>query len=311
MQIYSHTEQLRELQAPICWAMGFFDGVHSGHRRVMHAARAEGALRGVLTFDRHPLTLLRPESAPRLLTPDAHHKADLISQQGEADVLLRLPFTPELAALSPTEFLDMLGAAARIAAISIGENWRFGRGGCGSPELLLREGAQRGFAVHVQRLMLHAGLPVSSSRTRAELASGHLDTVAALLGRPFAIVGKVERGQQLARKLGFPTANIALPSNAALPPFGVYRVRCHLGSEARLGIANLGLRPTIQEAVKIPRLEVHLPGWQGDLYGERLIIEPLAYIRPERSFPSLDALKQQMRQDIASACFAGACANDQ
>lgn len=304
MQIFDHPEQLRELHAPVHWAMGFFDGVHCGHRRVIQAAHSPGALCGVLTFDRHPLELLRPAQAPLLLTPDARRKEELIAAAG-VDVLLRLPFTPELAALSPTAFLDTLAAACRISGISVGTNWRFGHGGSGTPELLVQEGQRRGFAVCVQELAQEGGSAVSSSRIRTALAAGHLAQTAIMLGRPFAIAGVVEHGQRLARKLGFPTANVHVPTCAALPPAGVYRVRCCLSGRVLHGIGNLGLRPTIDEQQKIMRLEVHFPGWQGDLYGQWLTIELVEHLRAERRFPSLEALKAQIQQDISAIFPAG------
>lgn len=300
MRIYDHTEQLGELQQPVHWAMGFFDGVHRGHRRVMQAAHSPGALRGVLTFDRHPLELLCPEQAPLLLTPDAAQKAELIESEGGADVLLRLPFTAELAAMEPGAFIRLLGSACTMAGISVGANWHFGRGGTGTPELLRQLGAALGFSVGVHELALDDGMPVSSSRIRAELLAGQLQNAERLLGRPFALVGVVEHGQHLARQLGFPTANVQLSSRALLPPYGVYRVRCVVQGSPLSGIANLGLRPTIREQQKMPRLEVHLPGWQGDLYGRRLCVELLEFLRPERSFPSVEELRRQMALDVAA-----------
>lgn len=299
MLTVDHPAQLRELHTPVHWAMGFFDGVHLGHRRVIQAPIPPETLRGALTFDRHPLELLRPEQAPLLLTPDARQKEKQLSAAG-VDVLLRLPFTPELAAMSPADFLDMLASACPIAGASVGANWRFGRDGLGTPALLRQLGAQRGFGVHIQELARVGECPVSSSRIRSALAEGRLHEVEMLLGRPFGIEGEVEHGQKLARKLGFPTANVRVAERAALPPYGVYRVLCRWGGEAHLGIANLGLRPTVAEDIKRPRLEVHLPGWQGELYGRRLSVELLELLRPEQKFPSIDALKEQMQRDISA-----------
>lgn len=301
MLIVEHLEQLHELRAPVHWAMGFFDGVHRGHLRVIQAAvPPPDTLRGVLTFDRHPLELLRPAHAPALLTPDAQQKAELIAATG-ADVLLRLPFTAELAAMDPLDFLDALAKACPLAGISVGANWRFGRGGSGTPDLLLQESARRGFCVCIQPLEQEEHAPVSSSRIRAELAAGNLQEVQKLLGRPFGIAGEVLHGQKLARQLGFPTANVSISPRAALPPYGVYRVICHIDNKPLTGIGNLGLRPTIREQKKAPGLEVHFPGWQGDLYGRRLNVELLEHLRPERRFPSLEELKRQIEQDVAAA----------
>lgn len=299
MQVFSSFGELRALSRPVHWAMGFFDGVHTGHRRVILSAHTPGALRGVLTFSSHPLALLRPEQQPLLLTPHADYKAQLLAAAG-ADVLLRLPFTPELADMQPADFLDALAAACGIAGISVGANWRFGRGGSGTTAMLQHEGAHRGFLVHVCDLAMLGMLPVSSTRIRQTLSSGKLEEVGAMLGRPFAISGIVEPGQRLARKLGFPTANIGGLEQAALPPFGVYHVRCLVGGSFLSGIANLGLRPTIDEQVKLPRLEVHFPNWQGDLYGQALTIELRRFLRPERTFAGLADLQAQIRLDLAS-----------
>lgn len=299
MQVYHSLAELRTPSQPIHWAIGFFDGVHVGHQRVILSADTPGALRGVLTFSRHPLALLRPEQQPRLLTPNADYKARLIAETG-ADILLRLPFTPELAALSPQDFLDALGGACRVAGISVGANWRFGRGGCGTPQLLQREGKQRGWRVCACDLATLGMQPVSSSRIRSYLQDGRLEEAGAMLGRPFCICGTVEHGQHLARSLGFPTANISIPEHAALPPFGVYHVRCSWGGATLSGIANLGLRPTIREQVKQPRLEVHFPHWQGDLYGHCLTVELRRFLRAERTFSGLDELQRQIALDISA-----------
>ncbi len=288
--------------APVHWAMGFFDGVHRGHRCVVESAATPGALRGVLTFESHPLSLLAPGRAPSLLTPHAAHKAALLEALG-VEVLLVLPFTAELAALSPQEFLGQLGAAcpAGLAGFSVGDNWRFGRGGSGDAAFLRAWAQEHACGIAVQPLLQEGGEPVCSSRIRRVLAAGELAEAARLLGHPFCVCGEVEQGQKLARQLGFPTANITLPPQAALPPMGVYEVTFRHGGERLRGVANLGLRPTIDEAHKPVRLEVHVVGgWRGDLYGCELAVELRRFIRPERRFASLEALRAQMVADVAS-----------
>ncbi len=288
--------------APVHWAMGFFDGVHRGHRRVIEAADTPGALRGVLTFAEHPLAVLAPERQPRLLTPHAGYKAALLNELG-VDILLELPFTAEMAALPPQLFLDWLAAACPqgVAGFSVGDNWRFGRGGSGDADFLRRWGSAQGCRVCIQPLLQEGGEAVCSSRIRRVLAEGELAGATHLLGHPFCICGMVEQGQQLARKLGFPTANITLPPHAALPPMGVYEVAFTHGGAQLRGVANLGLRPTIDEDHKPVRLEVHVVGgWQGKLYGQELTVELRHFIRPERRFESLDALRAQMAADIAA-----------
>lgn len=300
MQILHSTADLRRIHRPIHWAMGFFDGVHRGHAAVIRSASSPGALRGVLTFEQHPLTLLNPAAAPKLLTPDAGFKAKRIASLG-ADLLLLLPFTRELADTEAGTFLRELAAAGPIAGISVGANWHFGKGGRGNTEFLRRFAAELRFTPCINELLSQEGDIICSSRIREHLAEGDLERVGCMLGYPFTICGRVEHGQQLARRLGFPTANIALSPVAALPPYGVYEVSCeHRGQQLR-GIANLGLRPTIREDTKIVRLETHfLGGYSGDLYGEQLTISLRRFLRPETPFRSIDALRQQIAQDIAS-----------
>ncbi len=294
--------------APVHWAMGFFDGVHRGHSRVMASADTPGALRGVLTFAEHPLALLAPERAPKLLTPHAGHKAGLLEQQG-VDVLLELSFTRELASFSPQAFLRQLAAAVPggMAGVSVGENWHFGKGGSGDAAFLRRWGEAHGCRICVQPMLQEDGETVCSSRIRHLLAAGELERVTHWLGHPFCVCGVVEQGQRLARTLGFRTANITLPPHAALPPMGVYEVAFFHEGERLRGVANLGLRPTIDEAYKPVRLEVHVVGgWQGNLYGCELTVELRRFVRPERRFDSLEALRAQMAADVAEV-LAGAC----
>ena len=279
--------------------MGFFDGVHLGHRRVIESAVSEGALKGVLTFMPHPLALLKPELAPKLITPYPDAKAKLMEELG-VDVLLVLPFTAELAALSPEDFLDTLHSACGIAGISVGNNWHFGKGGRGDAAFLRREAECLGFTACVNNMLLLEGDTVCSSRIRELLSEGNITRANAMLGRPFSIQGTVEHGQKLARTLGFPTANITLPSAAALPCPGVYEVRCKLEDTICRGIANIGKRPTICEDYKPTRLEAHFPGWSGDLYDKTLSVELHRFIRPEKRFSGIDALKSQIEQDIAA-----------
>ena len=300
MKIFHSLDEVRVLKQPVHWAIGFFDGVHLGHVRVMHSAATAGALRGVITFQQHPLALLRPDAQPLLITPCAQHKAQLIAELGEADVLLCLPFNDELAKLTPVQFLDALEEACRVAGISVGENWRFGVGSTGNTELLTREGARRGWRICICPLERQQGETVGSQRIRATLAAGDLQLAASLLGHPFNIAGTVEHGQHLARRLGFSTANVPVPPHGALPPAGVYAISARVGNSRLSGIANLGLRPSIAEQRKLPRLEVHFPNWQGDLYGSFLTVQLCRFIRPEQQFPSLDALQNQVLADIAS-----------
>ncbi len=293
MKVLHSMDDLAALNQRVHWALGFFDGVHRGHRRVIESAATPGALRGGLTFAEHPLALLAPDRQPRLITPLPGQKHALLEAMG-VEVLLELPFTRELAALEPRAFLDALQGACPVAGISVGRNWRFGRGGAGDAAFVEAYCAEHGLNACVQDMAELQGERICSSRIRELLQAGALPRAVEMLGHAFTIAGVVEPGQRLARQLGFPTANIAVHPQAVLPPAGVYEVQ--VGDCP--GIANLGLRPTIVEEQKVVRLETHLLNWQGDLYGRFLQVELRRFLRPERRFDSVEELRAQIAADI-------------
>ncbi|MBR2313516.1 MAG: riboflavin biosynthesis protein RibF [Akkermansia sp.] len=297
MKVLHSIEELAALNQSVHWAMGFFDGVHRGHRRVIESADTPGALRGVLTFAQHPLAVLAPQKQPKLITPAVEQKRALLAGLG-VQVLLELPFTPELAAMAPREFLDALRSACGMAGISVGRNWHFGKGGVGNAAFVEEYAAEHGLRACVQDMAELQGERICSSRIRELLVAGNLPLAQEMLGHAFTLSGVVEPGQKLARKLGFPTANMQIHPAAVLPPFGVYEVAaCIEGAPVR-GIANLGLRPTIDEAQKLLRLETHLLDWQGDLYGLPLLVELRRFLRPERRFSSVAELQARIAADI-------------
>lgn len=300
MRMLHSLADVAELPCPVRWALGFFDGVHLGHRRVITAPAPAGAPLGVLTFEQHPLTLVAPQRAPKLLTPCTAQKAALLEALG-VSYLLTLPFDAALAALTPQAFLDALCATQRVAGFSVGSNWHFGKGGAGNAAFLQQYAAAHGLPAVVSELAEQGGEAVCSSRIRTVLAGGDMESVSALLGHPFSIGGTVEQGQHLARTLGFPTANMAVSEQAALPSFGVYRAQACIGGRMVRGVASLGIRPTIQEAVKIVRLETHFLDFAGDLYGQELNVELLHFLRPEVTFDSVEQLRAQIAADVAAA----------
>ena len=293
MKVLHTMHELAALNQKVHWALGFFDGVHRGHRRVIESATTPGALRGVLTFAEHPLALLAPDRQPRLITPLPEQKHALLAALG-VDVLLEIPFTRELAALEPRAFLDALRLSCSISGISVGRNWRFGRGGAGDAAFVEAYCAEHGLDACVQDMAELQGERICSSRIRELLQAGDLPRAVEMLGHAFTIAGVVEPGQRLARQLGFPTANVTVHPQAVLPPAGVYEVAVG----ACRGIANLGLRPTIAEEQKVVRLETHLLNWQGDLYGRFLQVELRRFLRPERRFASVDELRAQIAADV-------------
>ena len=304
MRTLRQPSRFSALPGPIVLAAGFFDGMHRGHQRVLAGALARARCCGgqawVLTFDRHPLALLAPGKQPPLLMPlDVRLKQ--IAATG-VDGCLVLPFTRALAALSPEAFVAMLcGRSRHVAAISCGANWRFGARAAGDPAELARLGRRYGFRVTVMRAATAGGRPISSTRIRRAIVAGHLHEAAVMLGRPYAIRGTVVRGRGVGRTLDMATANIQ-PDADVLPPLGIYAVRARIGRRTVDGVASFGFRPTFADArPEKPLLEVHLFDFVGDLYGATLDVAFIQRLRPERRYPSPDALMAQVKRDIAQA----------
>jgi riboflavin kinase / FMN adenylyltransferase len=304
MKVFTDPERLSAMRSPIAMAAGFFDGLHRGHLRVIARTVREAAALGgnawVLTFDPHPLKVLKPEIAPPLLTSNPHRLL-LLRQLGLEGCLL-LPFTRELAACEARAFVERLIAdVPRLRVIVVGRNWRFGSGGRGTPELLARVGRAAGLRVVVVDPVRWEGSIVSSTRIRAEVARGNLRNAAGMLGRPFSILGTVGRGRTIGRTLGFPTANIE-PQNEVLPPLGVYAVRARVGRKLWSGVLNFGVRPTFApEAGSRPTIELHILGLRRDLYGRTIEVSFVRRIREEVRFRSPAELRQRIAADVGEA----------
>lgn len=293
---------LATVPGPIVLAIGVFDGVHLGHRAVIERARVDAAQLGgnaaVVTFDPHPAKVLRPERAPHLLTSTAH-KLHIIRTLG-IEHILALPFTAEFAATEPSEFVRALAAACALREVCVGHEWAFGKNRAGNLALLDRLGHELGFdEVGVPAVEID-GEVVSSTVIRQAVQQGELAKAAQLLGREYSILGTVKRGDQVGRKLGFPTANLAA-HNEQFPPNGVYAVEVLLGRETHRGVANIGVRPTIAHATGERLLEVHVLDFASDIYGADIEITFRRFLRGERKFPSLEALSAQIAADAEAA----------
>jgi riboflavin kinase/FMN adenylyltransferase len=281
-------------------ALGNFDGVHVGHRRILEALRAHAVERGLrplaLTFDPHPRHFFSPALKPALLTPP-REKAALIAELGVE--LVTLAFDAKLAALAAEDFFaDILRDALGGRAFFLGPGHRFGRGARGDASLLRALGGED--SVREISPAEEAGEIVSSSAIRARLESGGVDDLRAarsMLGRPYALDGTVVRGRERGRLLGFPTANLLIEDpRKILPAFGVYGGYAHFDRKRFSAVANIGLRPTFSEPT--PSVEVHLPDWEGDLYGKFMEFELEMPLRPEMRFDSPEALKSQIARDV-------------
>ena len=294
---------LASLNGPAYLAIGVFDGVHLGHRsvllRALEDARAGGGSAVAVTFDPHPVKILRPASAPRLLTASAH-KLRLIGGLGIETVLV-IPFTPEFAATPPEDFVTQLAAACHpLREICVGHEWSFGRGRAGNLEMLRSMGDRLGFDEVGVPAVQSGGEIVSSTAIRRAVEAGDLARAALLLGRDYSILGTVVAGDQIGRTLGFPTANLSA-HNEQFPPNGVYAVTA-LWRERRLkGVVNLGVRPTLAAAGGERLLELHMFDFNEEIYGEDVEVTFHSCLRAERKFASLDALKEQIALDVAEA----------
>ena len=302
MRTITRLDQLQSENRPIVLAAGAFDGVHVGHRAVIHQAmakaRALGGTAWAMTFDPHPLKLLRPEIAPPLIT-STPHKLHLLNALG-LDGCAVLPFTRDLAAIEPEAFIaDLHRAAPTLAAIVVGADWTFGHRARGDIHLLRQLGAKAGFAVDIVDGVLCDGQPISSTRIRKAVAAGDLDAAARLLGRPFSMYGTVIHGTKLGRQLGYPTANVD-PHNEARPPAGIYAVRMRVNDTVHPGAGFLTDHPDPRKGPP-DVVEVHLIDRDLDLYDLEVEVFFEKRLRDEWTFDSLSALKTQIALDVAQA----------
>lgn len=299
--IVERPEQLPQRgQRPVCVALGFFDGVHLGHQQVIRQMLAEAhtheALAVVVTFDQHPAAVVAPGRVPPLLQTRAQRVKALAELQ--PDAIWVLHFDRELSRLTPEQFVLFLQSGlVRLRSLCVGANFRFGHRRAGDVALLHQLGRRYGFSVHGLSVVGLDGNVISSTRIRQAIATGHLDLAAQMLGRPWALAGRVVRGDGLGRQLGFPTANLSTPG-LVLPPNGVYTARCVVDQQIYRAVLNIGVRPTVAQQPE-RRVEVHLLDFAGDLYGCELEVVVLEKIRDEQRFPTLDALRRQIEADVA------------
>ncbi len=303
MRILRSISELADLPGPVTLSIGVFDGVHLGHQAVLRGAMEDAAENGAtavaLTFDPHPARILRPDRAPRLLT-STPHKARLIEALG-VPYLLIVSFDSNFAEQSPEAFIRALAAASGpLRKICVGEEWAFGHNRSGNVGLLRKLGGELGFSVAETPAVSVDGATVSSTRIRHAVELGNLDVARLLLGRDYTILGTVEAGDRLGREIGFPTANLRA-HNEQFPPDGVYAVRVQIDDANLPGVANVGYRPTVATGVSHRKLEVHIFDFDGDLYGRDIDVDFVSFLRGERKFSGLDALKAQIAADAARA----------
>ena len=303
MKMLHSIEELGGLKGPIVLAAGTFDGLHLGHqaliRRAMQEASDCGGTAVVMTFDRHPAALLRPEKTPKLLTRN-NEKIALMEGMG-VQALLMLEFTRELAGVPARNFIaSLVSSASPLRAVCVGREWFFGKGGEGNVALLKELGVEHNFSVIQIDPVMVEDSPISSTRIRTAIAAGDFEQAAACLGRPFLLTGSVVSGAGLGYKIGFPTANLDV-NGMQLPPDGVYAVRVQLEEKIHKGVVNIGVRPTVDPASTKRVVEAHLFAVSENLVGKDLSLEFVQFLRGEQKFSSLDSLKTQITLDCERA----------
>ena len=301
MRLFHGTDSASIIR-PTVLTLGVFDGLHLGHqliiRTVVERARAVGAVPTVITFDPHPRAVLHPESAPPLLQT-FDQKVEAFGMLGlEQTVLIR--FTREFARVRAEDFLrEVVRDRLQAREVYLGRGFAFGHNREGNIELLKKVCGRLGFhAEEVPEVRLR-GQRISSSRIRGLLAEGRVNLARRMLGRPYGVEGRVERGQARGRSLGFPTANLR-PVNRVIPRGGVYVTATLIEGEWRRSLTNIGTRPTFETATE-PSVETYVINWSGDIYGDVVRVRFLYRLRDEKKFASMDELKSQIESDLKRA----------
>ena len=289
------------LDLPCVLALGCFDGVHAGHAAVISRARALADKYSlpltVFTFSEPARNFFSPGCVPLILSED--DKTALLSKLG-VDITVSLPLSADILSMSAQDFVqDIILDKMRASHVVCGYNYTFGKNAAGTPALLSQACAQRGVEVTVVPEYTHSGQAVSSSVIRSAITDGDMQTATAYLCRPFSICASVVDGQHLARRLGFPTVNVIPPQGLVTPRRGVYVSRVLFDGDSYFGITNIGMRPTVD--TNILCAETHIFDFDGDLYGKRIRIEFLHFLREETKFESIDALSCQVTSDIEAA----------
>ncbi len=304
VRVYRSLDDIASLPMSRAVAIGAFDGVHAGHQQIINmAVTAACSMQGVatvVTFEPHPGVVLRPEEPPPILTP-FETKVELMEGLGVGEIAA-IPFDLAFAQLPPHAFARRL-LSERLGArqVSVGENFRFGRGGEGNAADLLAFGQEMGFSVSALQLLRDEGGSVSSTRIRRLIAQGAVEEASRLLTRPHSLSGTVVSGVGRGRTMGMPTANLRVRPDAALPALGVYITRTRLASRPQLmSVTSVGTNPTF-ESDGVVRIETFLLDFHGSVYEEPMVLEFLARLRDQRTFPDKESLMGQMQADVAQA----------
>lgn len=286
------------IPGPSSLTIGVLDGVHRGHRALL-GRLDDGMTKTVLTFDPHPLEVLRPGTSPRLITT-IDERIHLLEEAG-VDCVGVLDLR-QIKEQSPDQFItDVLVGKINVGQVVVGTDFRFGKDRAGDVELLRTAGKEHGFTVGVIDLVEELGAPISSSRIRGLIESSHVDEAADLLGSRFALTNVVVDGDKRGREIGFPTANLRPPQRKLIPATGVYACFVGLGEETFAAAVNVGVRPTFGGEELL--IEAYILDFSRAIYGQELTVEFVDYLRPEIAFDGVEPLVAQMTDDVERARF--------
>jgi len=307
VQVLAQPNELDRAGRGVALALGVFDGVHLGHQEVIRRLATDAAGRGglpvVVTFDRHPNSVVAPDRTPPLLQTTAQKLRALAMLDVAATWVIR--FDTAFSRQTGEGFVRTLaGNFPPLRSVFVGEEFQFGHGRSGNVPLLHRLGGELGFRTHAVPAVHFEGQPVSSTRIREAVHDGGFALAGRLLGRPWALAGRVVRGDRLGRQLGFPTANLAV-AGLVLPAPGVYVATTIVLACRRTAVVNIGHRPTLAQPEPALRVEAHLLDFDGDLYGQELELVFTRRLRDEVKFASLAALRDQIGRDVAAARLSG------
>lgn len=301
MKTFNSLEEINNIE-PTVVALGNFDGVHRGHQEIINRcvkeAEAAGLKSAVFTFANHTSTVLKNvQPVKNILYTD--EKIRILDSLG-VDYLFNIPFTEEILAMTPVEFIDrILVERFNIKEAYCGFNYRFGHKAAGTPEVLMHEGLERGFGIHVQEPFTIDGIVVSSTYIRGLIQEGRMEECTNFMGRMYSIGGKIVEGNKLGRTIGFPTCNTLIDDTMVTPPNGVYITMCTVDGIRRPSITNVGVKPTVGTHEK--NIETHIFNFSGDLYGHDIRVDFIKHTRDEQKFSGVDELKKQIEHDCIVA----------
>lgn len=298
MKIIENTTEFH-LERPSAVALGKFDGIHLGHRKLLNRVleqKKRGLQAVVFTFDTSAAFFFGGDERELSVREE---KRAAFAQMG-IDVLIEFPLNPDTAATEPVTFVSRyLAEQMQTVYLCAGPDISFGKGGAGDYALLAAYAQDYGYQVELIEKVRVDGKEVSSTRVREAVRAGEMEAVTRMLGTPYSVKGKVLHGRQLGRTLGMPTANLLPDDGKLLPPNGVYYSRAHLGDRVYRGITNIGCKPTVSDE-RILGVETYLYDFAGEIYDREITVELLAFRRPERTFEGVEALRRQIEEDVAA-----------